>query len=107
MGETLLEVIEQPKKPSMWESLVPNDMAESILERAEALSSGGRPRGSMQVFRKAAKLFGEIESFLDVKDWEVEDVEQKELIERMREEAQLKKRYCIARINMERRKTKG
>ena len=97
----IMEVVEKPKEPSIWEHLVPDDLAESLLARAESLSKKGRLHEAMRAFEKAAELFGEIESFLDVRDWEVEDQAERERIAGMREAALLKRKYCLTRINQE------
>ena len=97
----IMEVIEKPKEPSIWEHLIPDDLAESLLARAESLSKKGRLHEAIGAFEKAAELFGEIESFLDVRDWEVEDQAERERIDEMREAALLKRKYCLTRINQE------
>jgi len=97
----IMEVVEKPKEPSIWEHLVPDDLAESLLARAESLSKKGRLHEAMRAFEKAAELFGEIESFLDVRDWEVEDHAERERIAEMRDAASLKRKYCLTRISQE------
>lgn len=94
-----MEVIEKPKEPSIWEYIVPDDLAEALVERAESFSREGRLEKSTQAFWKAAELFGQIESFLDVRDWEVEDHGIRENIDEMRETAQLRRKYCLSRID--------
>ena len=97
----IMEVIEKPKEPSIWEYLIPDDLAESLMARAESLSKKGRLHDAMRAFEKAAELFGEIEAFLDVRDWEVEDIAERERIAGMREAALLKRKYCLTRVNQE------
>lgn len=96
-----MEAVGKSEKPIIWEYLVPDDLAESLLERAESFSKKGKSEESMRAFREAAELFGAIESFLDVRDWEVEDQAERMLIHRMRDAARLKMEYCLARINQE------
>ena len=98
-----MEVVEKPKERKIWELLIPNDRAESLLKRAEILSAEGKTQGSMRAFKKAVRLFAEIEGFLDVKDWEVEDPEEIELITKMKNAVRLKGEYCLARIIDEKR----
>ena len=97
--------MQKPKKETIWELLIPSDLAESLMKRAEILSVESKFLGSIRAFKKAAKLFDETERFLDVKDWEVEDPEEMELVNNMKETVRLKRRYCLARINQEKKNT--
>ncbi len=99
-----------PKKPNVWERLVPNNMASYFLEQAEVLSKEGKFQKSAAAFRQAAKLFGDAERFLNVKDWEVTDAEERDLIEKTMDLARLKGKYCLARVDLEeakRRRMRG
>ena len=96
-----MEVVEKLEKPNVYIHLIPNDVAESLLSKAENLSMKGRMRESIQTFRRAAELYAEIESFLSVRDWEVEDQTERDLIDKTRHAARLKRKYCLTRINIE------
>ena len=96
-----MEVVEEFEKPNVYIHLIPNDVAESLLSKAENLSMKGRIQESIQSFRRAAELYAEIESFLNVRDWEVEDQAERDLIDKTRRTARLKRKYCLSRINVE------
>ena len=99
-----METVKKSNRESMWRSLIPESLAESLLERAEKLSLEGKIYGSIRALKQAAKLFAEIERFLEVRDWEVEDPHELELIKKIREDAKLKRKYCLAKIAMEKKR---
>jgi len=99
-----------PKSPTIQDRLGSNSMASSFLEQAETLSKEGKFRRSIATFQQSAKLFGEVERFLNVKDWEAANIEERKLIEDLRDLAWLKRKYCLARIDVEeakRRRMRG
>ena len=92
-----MEITENLGGLKVWRRLIPDKLAVTLLEQAEYLSKEGRVQDSIRAFRRAARLFSDIEAFLNLKDREPIE----ELTEKMRDAARLSKMYCLARIDME------
>ncbi|TET66031.1 hypothetical protein E3J49_00155 [Candidatus Bathyarchaeota archaeon] len=89
------------KQTKLWSFLSSNFLAWSLLEKAESLSRGDRSSKSIEAFNNAATLFRDAKNSLGIAVDEVEDSNQKYLVERLIEASDMRVEYCFGRVAIE------
>jgi len=89
------------KQTKLWSYLSPNFLAWSLLEKAESLSRNERSSKSIEAFNNAAELFRDAKNSLEIAAYEVEDTNEKYLVERLIEASDIRVEYCFGRVAIE------
>ncbi len=90
-----------------WNYFSQNYLAWAQLEAAEALSRAEQNREAIQLFLRAAELFRESKSTLRVAVDGIEDVDEKDLANRLIKALGIREEYCLGRIALEEAKALG
>ncbi len=84
-----------------WNYLVPNYLAWANMEEAEGLSRRENTQRSKQTFQKAHEQFSRAEESIKQKLREITASDEKEMVKRLLEASDLRRKYCQARILLE------
>ena len=95
------------KSTERWDYLSPNYLAWARLEEAEDLSRGERTKEAIQLFKKAARFFREAKNTLRVATDRIENIDEKDLAERLIKALGIREEYCRGRIILEEAKVLG
>lgn len=95
------------KSTERWNYLSPNYLAWARLEEAEDLSRGEQTKEAIQLFQKAANFFREAKNTLRVAADRIENVDEKDLAERLIKALGIREEYCLGRITLEEAKVLG
>ncbi len=89
------------KQTRKWSYLYSNFLAWALLEKAEVLSRNDRSSKSIEALNDATKFFGNAKSSLEVAFDEVEDADEKHLVERLIKASDTRAEYCFGRVTIE------
>jgi len=84
-----------------WSYLVPNYLAWASMEEAESLSRSENTQKAKEAFQKAREHFTKAETSIKQKITEIISAEEKELVQRLLQASDLRRRFCRARILIE------
>ncbi|MEJ2241735.1 MAG: hypothetical protein P8Y18_06305, partial [Candidatus Bathyarchaeota archaeon] len=84
-----------------WSYLAPNYSAWANIEEAESLSRKENASEAKNSFQKALKQFSLAEESIKQKLEEITSSNEKEMVQRLSEASDLRRRYCQARISLE------
>ena len=87
-----------------WGYLASNYLAWAQVESAEAQSRDEQGQGSIRAFREAAELFRETRRILQTKLDELEQADEKALVENLFHTSEIREQYCAGRIELEKAK---